>query len=122
VQSISEEFDAATGVAFMAQWKYTRLRRTGTTPPLVTRMEQGMEVSALPASASPRIESDKSLEGEPTLVKAVLKAADDWVSGLEALVAVQQVSNETEAEHDAVDIAGTRLVLAVTRWRSERKG
>jgi hypothetical protein len=60
--------------------------------------------------------------GESNPVKAVLKAADDWVSGLEALIAVQQVSNETEAEHEAVDIAGTRLVLAVTRWRSERKG
>jgi hypothetical protein len=84
-------------------------------------MGQGMEVSALLASFSPGIESDNSREGESNLVKAVLKAADDWVSGLEALIAVQRVSNETEAEHEAVDIAGARLVTAVARWRSEQK-
>jgi hypothetical protein len=41
----------------------------------------------------------------------VLKDADDWVSGLEALVAAKQMSEETEAEQEAVDIAGSQLVL-----------
>ena len=53
-------------------------------------------------------------------VEAVLKAADEWLSAQEALVAAKQVSKETEAEEEAVDIAGSRLVLAVTRWRSSR--
>jgi hypothetical protein len=53
-------------------------------------------------------------------VEAVLRAADEWVSAQEALVAAKQVSNETEAEQEAADIAGSRLVIAVTRWRSER--
>jgi len=47
---------------------------------------------------------------------AVLAAADDWVTALEALVAANQASKETEAEQEAVDIAGTKLVLAVKRW------
>jgi hypothetical protein len=54
-------------------------------------------------------------------VEALLKTADEWVSALEALVAAQQRSEETEAEHEAVDIAGSRLVVAVTRWRSRRR-
>jgi hypothetical protein len=49
---------------------------------------------------------------------AVLKAADSWVAAQEALLAVRQASNETEAEAEAADIAGARLVVAVTRWRS----
>jgi hypothetical protein len=53
-------------------------------------------------------------------VEAVLNAADEWVSAQEALVAAKQVSEDTEAEQEAVDIAGSRLVLAVTRWRSSR--
>lgn len=56
------------------------------------------------------------------IVETVLKAADEWVSAQEALVAVKQVSEETEAEQEAVDIAGSQLVVAVTRWRSERGG
>jgi hypothetical protein len=52
---------------------------------------------------------------------AVLKAADEWVSAQEALVAAQQRSEETEAEREAVDIAGSRLVVAVARWRSRRR-
>jgi hypothetical protein len=52
---------------------------------------------------------------------AVLKAADEWVSAQEALVATRQVSNDTEAEQEVVDAAGSRLVVAVTRWRSSRK-
>jgi hypothetical protein len=51
---------------------------------------------------------------------AVLKAADAWVTAQEALVAVEQVTEETEAEQEAVDIAGSQLVLAVTRWRANR--
>jgi hypothetical protein len=53
-------------------------------------------------------------------VEAVLRAADSWVAAQETLVAAKQVSKETEAEEEAVDIAGTQLVLAVRRWRSER--
>jgi hypothetical protein len=49
---------------------------------------------------------------------AVLEAANLWVAAQEALVAAKQVCKETEAEQEAADIAGTRLVLAVTRWRS----
>jgi hypothetical protein len=54
------------------------------------------------------------------IVEAVLKAADDWVLAQEALVAAKQVSKETEAEQEAVDIAGSLLVVAVMRWRSDR--
>lgn len=54
-------------------------------------------------------------------VEAVLKAADEWVLAQEALVAATQVSAETEAEREAVDIAGSRLVVAVARWRSRRR-
>lgn len=49
---------------------------------------------------------------------AVLNAADEWVSALEALVVVRQGSGETEAEQELLDIAGSRLVVAVARWRS----
>jgi hypothetical protein len=55
-------------------------------------------------------------------VEAVLKAADEWVCAQEALVAAKQVSEDTEAEQQAVDLAGSRLVVAVTRWRSSRRG
>jgi hypothetical protein len=54
-------------------------------------------------------------------VEAVLKAADEWVSAQEALVAAIQLSKETEAEREAVDIAGSRLVVAVTRWCLRRR-
>jgi hypothetical protein len=54
------------------------------------------------------------------IVEAVLSAADEWVSAQEALVTAKQVSNETEAEKEALDIAGSRLVVAVTRWRLKR--
>jgi hypothetical protein len=53
-------------------------------------------------------------------VEAVLKATDEWVSAQEALVAAMQLSEETEAEQEVVDIAGSRLVVAVTRWRKRR--
>ena len=43
-----------------------------------------------------------------------------WVSAQEALVAARQVSEKTDAEDEAVDIAGSRLVVAVMRWRSSR--
>jgi hypothetical protein len=55
------------------------------------------------------------------VVDAVLNAADEWVSAQEALVAAKQVSEETGAEEEAVDIAGSRLVVAVTRWRSNTR-
>jgi len=55
------------------------------------------------------------------IVETVLKAADEWVLAQEALVAAKQVSKETGAEQEAVDIAGSLLVVAVTRWRSERE-
>lgn len=52
-------------------------------------------------------------------VEAVIRAAESWVGAQEALVAVKQVSIQTEAEEEAADLACTRLVLAVRRWRSE---
>ena len=52
---------------------------------------------------------------------AVLKAADLWVTAQEALIAAKQAANENEAKEEAVDIAGVRLVAAVTRWRSCRE-
>jgi hypothetical protein len=55
-------------------------------------------------------------------VEAVLRAADEWVSAQEALVAAKQVSNETEAELEAVGIAVFLLEIAVTRWRSSHVG
>jgi hypothetical protein len=54
-------------------------------------------------------------------VDTVLKAADEWVSAQEALLAAQQAGKETETEREAVDSAGSRLVVAVTRWRSSRR-
>jgi hypothetical protein len=51
-------------------------------------------------------------------VDAVLKAAGNWVAALEALVTARQASGETEAEQEAVDIAGLLLVMAVKDWRS----
>jgi hypothetical protein len=54
------------------------------------------------------------------IVEAVLHAADEWVLAQEALVAAKPVSDETEAEQEALDIAGSRLVVAVTRWRLKR--
>jgi hypothetical protein len=53
-------------------------------------------------------------------VDGVLKAADEWVSALEALVAIRQGCGEDEAEQEVLDIAGSQLVVAVTRWRSTR--
>jgi putative transposase len=38
-----------------------------------------------------------------SMVEAVLNAADEWVSAQEVLVAAKQVSEETEAEKEAVD-------------------
>ena len=51
-------------------------------------------------------------------VDAVLKAADEWVSAPEALLAARQAGKDTKTEREAVDTAGSRLVMAVTRWRS----
>jgi hypothetical protein len=56
-----------------------------------------------------------------SVVEAVLRAADEWVSAQEALIAAQKVSQDIEAEHEAVDIAGSRLVVAVIGWRSRRR-
>ena len=53
-------------------------------------------------------------------VDAVLRAADEWVSALEALVAARQGCGESETEQEVLDIAGSQLVVAVTRWRSTR--
>ena len=60
------------------------------------------------------------MEGINSAAEAVLRAAESWVAVQEALVAARQNSRETEAEEEAADIAGTRLVLAVKRWQSER--
>jgi hypothetical protein len=52
--------------------------------------------------------------------EAVLKAADLWVTAQEVLIDAKQAANENEAEEEAADIAGVRLVAAVTRWRFSR--
>lgn len=52
--------------------------------------------------------------------EAVLKAADNWVNAMEALVAARN-TGEVEAQQDAADLAGVRLVLAVTSWRLSRE-
>jgi hypothetical protein len=52
-------------------------------------------------------------------VGAVLNAADEWVSALETLVDARRAGKSFEAEEEALDIAGTRLVIAVTQWRSK---
>jgi hypothetical protein len=69
---------------------------------------------------SQRISGEARIKPVIGEVEAILRAADEWVSAQEALVAAQQRCDETEAEQEAVDIAGSRLVLAVTRWRSSR--
>ena len=51
---------------------------------------------------------------------AVLKAADEWLSAQEALIAAKQVSEEAQAEQEAVDVAGCRLATAVAQWRLRR--
>jgi hypothetical protein len=50
----------------------------------------------------------------------LVEAADLWVATQEALVAAMQGCKETEAEQEAADIAGSRLVTAVMRWRSSQ--
>jgi hypothetical protein len=52
------------------------------------------------------------------MVEAVLDAAVEWVSAQEALVDARQAVEETDAELEAVDLAGSQLAVAVTRWRS----
>jgi hypothetical protein len=51
-------------------------------------------------------------------IDALLKAADEWMTAQEALVAAQQRCEETDAQQEGVDIAGAKLVVAVRRWRS----
>jgi hypothetical protein len=58
---------------------------------------------------------------DPALVEMVLRTADEWVSAQEALVTAEWVSEDTEVEQEAVDIAGSLWVTAVTRWRSRRR-
>ena len=50
----------------------------------------------------------------------VLKAADEWLSVQEALIAAKQISEEAEAEQDAVDVADCRLATAVIQWRLQK--
>ena len=52
--------------------------------------------------------------------EAVLKAADEWVTALETLVDARRAGKPSEAEEEAVDIAGSRLAIAVTQWRLKR--
>jgi hypothetical protein len=49
---------------------------------------------------------------------AVLNAANEWVTAQAALVAAKQAVRATRDEEEAVDLAGAKLVVAVTRWRS----
>ena len=55
------------------------------------------------------------------VVEAVLRAANEWVAAQEALLIASRVDKETEAEQEALDIAGSRLVAAVVQWRSKHK-
>jgi len=83
----------------------------------------GCEAATPPFLNPPAASTAKSMTcitPEEFEVDAVLKAADEWVSAQEALLAAQQAGKETETEREAVDIAGSRLVMAVTRWRSSR--
>jgi hypothetical protein len=52
---------------------------------------------------------------------AVLKASVAWVDALQSLVAARENGSGVEAEREAVDIAGSQLVVAVMRWRANRK-
>jgi hypothetical protein len=52
--------------------------------------------------------------------EAVLKAADEWVTAQEALVDARRAGRPSDAAEEALDIAGSRLVVAVTQWRSKR--
>jgi hypothetical protein len=51
-------------------------------------------------------------------IDALLKAADEWMTAQEALVAAQERFEGTEAQREGVDIAGAKLVVAVNRWRA----
>jgi hypothetical protein len=48
---------------------------------------------------------------------AVLKAAEDWFAAQEALLVAKQFGEQSEAEEEALDIAGSRLAVAVKQWR-----
>lgn len=48
---------------------------------------------------------------------AVLKAADEWVIAQEALLDATRMSLKTDAQEEAIDLAGSRLITAVLRWR-----
>jgi hypothetical protein len=50
--------------------------------------------------------------------EAVLKAADNWLRMIEALVAAGKTVEGTEDRQETADLAGVELALAVTRWRS----
>jgi hypothetical protein len=52
--------------------------------------------------------------------EAVLKAADVWVGAQEAVLAAKQVGMRTKAAKEILDIAGSRLVVAVMHWRAKR--
>lgn len=51
---------------------------------------------------------------------AVLKAADNWLRTLEAVVAAGTSDEGTEDPEEMADLAGVELALAVTRWRLSR--
>ncbi|HEX3984604.1 MAG TPA: hypothetical protein VHX12_12995 [Acidisoma sp.] len=55
-----------------------------------------------------------------TVAEAVLRAADEWGAAQEALVAAIQACRATADEEEAADLAGTKLVVAVARWRSKQ--
>jgi hypothetical protein len=52
--------------------------------------------------------------------EAVLKAADNWLRALEALVAKRKTAEGAEAREEAADLASVELVVAVKSWRLER--
>ena len=62
----------------------------------------------------------KGSEMDSPREKAVLKAADNWLRALEALVAKRETAEGAEAREEAADLASVELVVAVTSWRLDR--
>lgn len=52
--------------------------------------------------------------------EAVLKAADNWLRKIEALVGADTAAEGAEDREELADIAGVELALAVARWRTSR--
>jgi hypothetical protein len=49
---------------------------------------------------------------------AILRAADEWVTAQEAVVAARQRLEKTELQEERADLAGAKLVVAIKQWRA----